>query len=583
MSRLLENIIRKFLFEQVVKGTIYPLEQNEKTESEDAGAVQGFKVVVDQEISDEEWEQYNPGIEKSDVNLGRHYQKNIVQVVNNFFNEKTVAGYNDVLDENHIVIMGNTPTGTESFSLMFWIFTLDKFFEFSTKKEDEKVTFQDKDVRDVSLGISDDVIQPTRFSILQSKCLTYTEYLNRYNTTNTELAEINQGVQQDVITLATTEKNREQVEFIESLEFPKEISTFTCFAIIQNDDTIQQVINIDSNTQEENYIYITYQYDEWIKWSKNIQGISKEKATSENSYQVRQACNIEKTSWSSVKVLNDLIKRQYSETDYNDLLFDDAKWQTTFITKPNAKVEEINQKYIDFYDKSFRDQLDSWTDKDQVSRFIWPGAISLGFKSYDEYLKQLYNNLPDNLKYLILKDGNKYSWNDFTGYSGYDPDAKTPQLPTKTITRTGNYMAPDSKYDSYGPDQYKWAKLAPITTDEPYFSKPNEKASYKTKAGKVIREAGIEYLNGYLEVIPWVDFSSFKCNQDTGEIYYKSKDEMQKILDIVKSRLYLTTLKSQEDYFDFIIDKLQQVNLGAGPPDIDPEYEIEPVTPPNIE
>jgi hypothetical protein len=542
MSRLLENIIRKFLFEQVVRGDIERLSVEEKQQSIAAGAVQGFKCIIDQEISDEEWEQNNPRLEKTSINLGRHYQKNIVKLVNNFFNEKTVAGYNDVLDENHIVIMGNTPTVTESFSIMFWIFTLDKFFEFSIKKEQEKVTFKDKDVQDVSVPGLESVIRPTRFSILQSKCLTYTEYLKRYTTTNTALKEINQGVQQDVITLAATEKNREKIEFIESLEFPKEISTFTCFAIVHNDDTIQQVINIDSNIQEQIYTYITYQYDEWIKWSKNIQGISNEKATSENSYKVRQACNIEKSTWGSVKVLNDLIKRQYSETQYNNLLFDDVKWETTFITDVKQAVEKQNTKLKVYYKDRIENIFNTWNDTNNVSRLIWDEAFP-SFGSYQEYLKQLYTNLPNNLKYLIIEQNGKYKWNDSSTRFKYNPNAKIPDLDSKTSL------------------------------------------SFKTEAADIIRETGIEYLNIILQSLSGISFYDSSCNLDTGEVNYTSTAEQKEITNRVTQRITLSASEYKEEYFDFVIDQLNKNLNVVNPPDIDPftDQKIEPVTPPNIE
>lgn len=539
MSRLLENIIRKFLFEQVVKGTIYPLEQNEKTESEDAGAVQGFKVVVDQEISDEEWEQYNPGIEKSDVNLGRHYQKNIVQLVNNFFNEKTVAGYNDVLDENHIVIMGNTPTGTESFSVMFWIFTLDKFFEFSTKKEEETVTFQDKDVQDVSLGISDKVIRPTRFSILQSKCLTYTEYLNRYNTTNTELAEINQGVQQDVIAVTKSRKDRIKTNrILKNVEagnilWPKIVAEQTCYGLkwFKGDDYVKPypklVVAVDVDENNILFKYTLYDYGEWVKWATSLEkDIRTDDATGEFKKQYiinSKDCSQNRNTLTKVKMINKDIRKLYA--DYNPKLFNYTSWYQKNAAAPQNKVDELKEKRVQEYtDYINNDIIKKWPSQNTSNNLTWPSLLNNAFKGNLQNLYKAYNRIlrEFNLVKRSSTDSSKFEFDD--GVSGY-----------------------------------------------------------QTPRGRIIHDTGVEYLENVRDSLNGYEWYTYKCDTDENNVKTFTYPLNDNTVNIINDRIMLTNNESFKEYFELLEDKLRQANLGVQPPDIDPEYEIEPVTPPNIE
>ena len=535
MSRLLENIIRKFLFEQVVKGTIYPLEQNEKTESEDAGAVQGFKVVVDQEISDEEWEQYNPKIEKSDVNLGRHYQKNIVQLVNNFFNEKTVAGYNDVLDENHIVIMGNTPTGTESFSVMFWIFKLDKFFEFSTKKEEEKVTFQDKDVEDQEEA---DAIRPTRFSILQSKCLTYTEYLKRYTTTNTILAKINQGVQQDVIAVTKNRKDRIKTNrILKNVEagnilWPKIVAEQTCYGLkwFKGDDYVKPypklVVAVDVDENNIVFKYTLYDYGEWVKWATSLEkDIRTDDATGEFKKQYiinSKDCSQNRNTLTKVKMINKDIRKLYA--DYNPKLFNYTSWYQKNAAAPQNKVDELKEERVQQYTDYINDIIKKWPSQNTSNNLTWPSLLDSAFKGNLQNLYKEYNRIlrEFNLVKRSSTDSSKFVFDD--GVSGY-----------------------------------------------------------LTPRGQIIHDTGVEYLENVRDSLNGYEWYTYKCDTDENGVKRFTYPLNDNTVNIINDRIMLTNNKSFKEYFELLEDKLRQANLGVQPPDIDPEYEIEPVTPPNIE
>lgn len=515
MSKLLEHIIRQMLFEQV-NGNVQTTVGSNKQNAIEAGAIQSFKFVSN---PDSTQPKFNDSEAQNSINAGRFYQKNMIRSIDKFFTQKNYPGYNNVLNDQYVVIIGNMPTDTNSFTILFWVFTKEEFFGFSKPKtEDDRTPEDDEDVE----VLDDTTVTASRFKILQAPAFVYDEYLNVYTSTNEKLSEINQGVTTDVVTLAATEKNREKIEFIESSEFPKKISTFTCFAIVQNDDTIQQVININSSIQEQIYTYITYQYDEWIKWSKNIQGISDEPGTLENSYKVRQACNIEKTTWSNVKVLNDLIKQQYSETEYNDLLFDDKLWKQKNITNVSDKIQEYTNKIITDYTNYINTILNQWTDANTSNYLIWLGLLN-----------------------------NKFGGNMQNLYKVYDKELRRFALTKRSDA-----------------DPNKWVFDDGVS-------------GYQTDRGRVIHDTSIEYLENIRDSLRGYTWYTYECKLKDNEmirLYPRNEDTVKTIDDSI----FLLNTQSHDEYFELLGDKLQQAGLNTIlAPDIDPfDNEIIPVEEP---
>jgi hypothetical protein len=524
MSKLLENIIRRMLFEQIVRGKIFTLVGDEKKQLEAAGAVQGFKFVVDQEISDEEWAQKNTSLEKTSINLGRHYQKNIVGIVNQSFTDKPVTGYNDVLDENHVVIIGNTPAGTESFSIMFWVFTKETFNEFSKRKTEDDTTPEADDHR----NFDELPVLASRFKILQAPAFVYDEYLNVYTSTNEKLSEINQGVNTDVVTLAQTKKNTDYFKSVSNKDWPKKIRNQTCYAFkwFKGNDYVtpypELVINIEVDDNNKLFKYSLYDYNEWIRWTLQKQNIKVNKPGKfKQQYKINSnSCSINKDVLFKITKINADIEKNY--TSYDNKLFDIVAWKQKNITEVSETIKEKTDKQITEYTNYINTILNRLSDAIGSNYLHWSGLLNAKF---DGNLQNLYEVYDKELRQFALtkrseNDPNKWVFDD--GVSGY-----------------------------------------------------------QTERGKVIHDTGIEYLETIRDSLRGYTWYISKCKRDQGNIvrtYLLNEDTVKTIED----SMYLLSTQSYNEYFELLGDKLQQAGLNTIlPPDIDSfDDEVIPVEEP---
>ena len=387
MSKLLEHIIRKLLFEQNAKQQISTGTNREQNNAKQAGAVASFKVTSIEQ--DPKLDVNNPDISKlidtekysgladdtkKSTNLAWFYQKNIIQGAQDVFTKTENGGYQKLLnDGKHVVLMGNTPTGKTKFSILFWIFELEWVLQQFKSRDPEAQKKIDAYLTSLKTNKPLNILHVSaasgNFKILNSQVFTYDRLIQQYDIPNNikrSLQKINQRVKQDVITVFKDEQQSRHKALIDSDSWPKLINE--TWYVKSPDDQVMHTTGNDNQT-------ITYEWlpiDIWRDWIKRSLNFDKMDYNEENANTKPSVFNPNDTDVIGCKLA--------SKIDY-------IKGLNSYFSGTQSKLFDINEwdmKFgITFQKIKIKTKLDNW--------------YTLVYKAYDDKIFSKYKSSNDML------------------------------------------------------------------------------------------------------------------------------------------------------------------------------------------